>query len=136
MIHLKLKHKFENDNMSLGTMDVYRDGIFLFSLATLELPWKSNEKSVSRIFVGEYVIVPNNTPKHPNTFRVTGTEGRSDILIHTVNYVKDLEGCIGVGLIHADINSDGMQDLKYSTEALEMLRSVCKGQNIILLTIK
>ena len=136
MIHLKLKRKFENDKQTLGIMDVCRDGVFLFSLATLELPWLNNTKSKSRIFAGDYVVVPNETPKHPNTFRLEGTQGRDGILIHTINYVKDLEGCIGVGLIHTDMNDDGITDVKYSTEALDMLRSVCKGQSAILLTIK
>jgi len=136
MIKLVLNRKLENDFHTLGTMDVYKDGIFVLSLCTLELPWVNNTKSKSSVFPGDYVVIPNNSMKHPNTFLVVGTTDRTGILIHIVNYVKDLEGCIGVGLAHSDMDKDGKRDLKYSTEALDMLREVVKGQTAILLTIK
>lgn len=136
MIHLKLDRKSENDKQTLGIMEVWKDSVFMFALATLELPWLNNTKSKSRVFVGDYIVVPNETPKHPNTFLLQGTLDRTGILIHIVNYVKDLEGCIGIGLVHSDMNADGQQDTKFSTEALDMLRAVCKGQASILLTIK
>lgn len=61
---------------------------------TLELPWQDNHPSLSCIPVGTYHCIPHNSPKHPNVWEVTGVPGRSEILIHQGNALRDTEGCI------------------------------------------
>src|SRR5580698_6443589 len=65
---------------------------------TLELPWNNNVPGESCIPAGTYHCVPHNSLDHPNTWEVTGVPGRSEILIHNGNYLKDTEGCILVAL--------------------------------------
>lgn len=65
---------------------------------TLELPWLNNTVGDSCIPVGTYHCVPHDSPDHPNVWEVTNVPGRSEILIHNGNYLKDTEGCILVAL--------------------------------------
>jgi len=69
------------------------DGVIV---ATLELPWKNNERAVSCIPDGDYVCSPNDTGAH-KYYTVDNVPGRTDIEFHTGNYVKDSQGCILVG---------------------------------------
>ena len=70
---------------------------------TLELPWRGNETNISCIPEGEYTCkrAKNRTTMGgkliPDTFEVTNVVGRSGILFHVANSVKDLRGCIGIG---------------------------------------
>ena len=136
MINLILTHKKETNVQTLGLMEVYKNGLFMFCLATLELPWKNNARNVSRIWNGDHIVKHFNSKKHPDSFLVTGTGKRTGILIHIVNFVKNLLGCIGVGLTHGDIDGDGYYDLVSSRDAMIKLRTICKGEKHILLTIK
>lgn len=136
MINLILDHKKETDYQTLGLMEVLKDGVFQFTLATLELPWRNNKRNVSRIWNKVYIVDHFDSVSHPNCFLLRDTKPRTGILIHIVNYVQDLLGCIGVGLTHTDINRDGKYDLAHSREALDKLRAICKNEEYILLTIK
>lgn len=90
---------------------------------TLELPWKDNQRSISCIPEGEYECVRElSSPKHSYPhFRLPHVSGRSGILIHKITFVKDLEGCIGVGQAFADLNKDGVPDIIRSGLALQEL---------------
>lgn len=86
-------------------------------LHTLELPWIPNpgapggEPNVSCVPAGTYQLERHNTLKHPKSFALVNPElgvihepdpdypqARVACLIHVANRVRDLEGCIGVGL--------------------------------------
>ena len=54
-------------------------------------------------------------------FRLYAVPGRSGILIHRITYVKDLQGCIGVGNRFHDFNKDGVPDMAESSSALEWM---------------
>lgn len=105
---------------------------------TLELPWKDNIRSFSCIPEGTYIVtkekpIPKDDPSTPLDesggrkprdywhFRLHDVPKRSGILIHKITYVKDLQGCIGVGKEFKDLNSDGVPDIIRSGEALNEL---------------
>lgn len=105
---------------------------------TMELPWKDNQRSISCIPEGDYVVSkePPISKDDPTTeedesggrkprpywhFRLHNVPGRSGVLVHLITYVKDLRGCIGVGLRFADINEDEVLDMLDSTKALNTL---------------
>lgn len=79
-------------------------GVLLFFLlggwwpvcVTLELPWKNNYAEISCIPAGKYICKRVNSPRHGNTFEVTGVPSRTHILFHGANLISDLLGCIGV----------------------------------------
>lgn len=112
---------------TLGSL--YQDGEMLCK--TMELAWKDNRKSISCIPEGEYQVTkePPIPPKDPSGrrerpywhFRIHNVPGRSGILIHKITYVKDLKGCIGVGMDFKDFDKDGILDMAQSTIALEKL---------------
>lgn len=105
---------------------------------TMELPWKNNAHNISCIPEGEYIItksspVEKDDPKTPIDesggrkprpywhFIINNVPNRQGCLIHKITYVKDLLGCIGVGLSFKDFNKDGVPDIDSSTQALELL---------------
>lgn len=105
---------------------------------SMELPWKDNVRSFSCIPEGTYTVtkekpIPKDDlstpvdesggrkPRDYWHFRFHDVPKRSGILIHKITYVKDLQGCIGVGLEFKDWNKDGVHDMADSTKALEKL---------------
>jgi hypothetical protein len=92
--------------------------------ATCEEPWKDNAPMVSCVPAGTYQCVPHNTDHFPDVWEVSGVPGRSAILIHSGNTIKDTHGCILVGehfLRNADMSIYGVSD---SRHALDRLRDL------------
>ena len=111
---ITLKRTLQDSNGAHGSL--YQAETFL--CYTEELPWKNNEPGESCIPLGVYSCTAHNSPNHPNTWEVNGVEGRSAILIHTGNTMKDTEGCILVGLIK------GAQGVYSSVAALAHLHTI------------
>lgn len=62
---------------------------------TGEQDWEDNKKNVSCIPNGQYLCKRVNTPKHGDTFEVTGVPGRTSILFHKGNLpLEHSQGCI------------------------------------------
>lgn len=72
---------------------------------TLELPWLSNQQNISCIPSGVYDVCLSSSTKFGDCYRLPSVTGRSGILIHRGNTIKDTRGCILVGL---DVNSLGV----------------------------
>jgi hypothetical protein len=98
------------------------------AFATIERPWIENPAGpggVSRkscIPIGAYQVHPWNSVTFPETYILTNAElgvyrqpgdipkgqpwGRAAILIHVANRVRDVIGCIGVGMDHGKIGGE------------------------------
>jgi len=78
--------------------------------ATLENPWLNNRMSVSSIPTGTYTAnrcrisrqYRGDSPRFGNTFVVENVPGRSKILFHAGNTIKDTDGCILLGTYAKD----------------------------------
>ena len=92
---ITLKRSAENATGTHGALYLKEE----FLCYTEELPWQDNKPGESCIPLGVYKCIPHNSTKHPNTWEITGVEGRSAILIHTGNTEDDTEGCVLVGMI-------------------------------------
>ena len=104
-----------------------------FKLYTLELPWKNNEFQKSCIPTGEYICEPRFSEKYKKHFILKGVPNRTYILIHAANYVRQLLGCIGVGLSILDIDKDGLNDITSSRAALDkLIRTYPEGFKLII----
>lgn len=68
-----------------------------FSCLTLERPWKDNEPFVSCIPPGTYICRRFDSPEYGDTFIVTDVSGRTLILFHEGNWIKNSKGCILLG---------------------------------------
>ena len=110
--------------LTLGTLyvvDVSRDGNRIKRLAefeSLELPWKENRRNFSCIPAGTYIIKKRWSPKHRHHLHIKGVVGRTWILIHPGNKVKETRGCIFPGMRFGDLDSDGTIDILESRKAL------------------
>lgn len=94
------------------------------TIYTLELPNINNQRFVSCIPEGEYILKKHISPKFGKCFKVFDNNGidevcdRSNILVHSGNVVNDTLGCILVGL---DKRKDCVLD---SRKALRLLMDI------------
>lgn len=70
------------------------------------LPYRNNERDVSRLPNGIYFIKPHNSPHHGFCYKVyqadiegnlVEPDGRTDIQIHVANHAGHLDGCMCTG---------------------------------------
>lgn len=92
-----LLDRFRESFGTYGTLYNF-DGVELCK--TFELPWLNNNPDVSCIPEGEYVCTVEYHAQKGRVFRLHDVPGRSGILIHRGNTLKDTTGCILVGLYH------------------------------------
>lgn len=117
-MNLTLRRILQNN---YGTFGMLLDGDTKLCV-TCEEPWKDNAPMVSCIPAGTYQCVPHDTAGFPNVWEVTGVPGRSAILIHAGNTIRDTHGCILVGsdfLRNRDMTIYGISE---SVKALNKLR--------------
>jgi hypothetical protein len=101
------------------------------SIWTLECPWENNVPNISCIPEGLYGLTRDTFKnRYPNYRVVNPPPGRYGIEIHIANYVKDLQGCIGVGL---DLGTQW--NIMNSEEALDWMMEILEGQQNVLLHI-
>lgn len=95
----KVVRTYAKGKATMGRLFLYDDkGKLVFSCDTLELPNKGNQNYVSCIPEGKYTVTPRYTETHGHHFEVQNVKGRDKILIHIGNSVKDILGCILVGI--------------------------------------
>jgi hypothetical protein len=117
---------------TLGTLTVYDEdtGKELFQCRSLELPWKNNQRNVSCIPEGVYVVDVHNSPTFGKCYWIKDVKDRSEVLIHRGNYAgslnpktgkPDIRGCVLVGKTFVDLNGDGIADITESQKTLDKL---------------
>lgn len=117
MLREAILERFEYDDLyTLGTLRF--EGL---EFCTLELPWKDNERMVSCIPEGFYLVDIHVSKKLGTVLHILGVNGRSWIYIHSGNYTRQIHGCILVGSSHADIDKDGIMDVTSSRVSMDKL---------------
>ena len=112
----------KSEFQTLGILTIFDKHNFPFwECRTLELPWLENKNRISCIPNGEYEVVKRNSAKYGDHFHILNVPNRSYILIHNANYVRQLQGCIAVGLSHTDIDGDGLRDVTRSKSTMKDL---------------
>ncbi len=121
-MNVKIQRIQKDGFQSLGILTIYDDNGFPYwECRTLELPDKDNQLRKSCIPEGEYWVEKRNSPKYGDHFHILDVPGRTLILIHNANFVRQLLGCIAVGLAHTDIDGDGHRDVTRSRSTLKDL---------------
>ena len=119
-----------------------------FFFATIERPWLPNPNAKggipreSCVPTGLYAVVPHHTTNFPNTYALVnhdlgvyhqptdvppGQTGRAAILMHVANRVRDVVGCIGIGLEHGVLG--GEPAILKSTLAMRQLDAILGRHN-------
>ncbi len=120
--HIKIQRINKSEFQCLGILTILDgDNFPYWECRTLELPDLGNEKRISCIPEGIYWVEKRWSKKYGNHFHIKDVDGRSYILIHNANYVRQLLGCITVGLAHTDIDGDGLRDVTRSKQTLKDL---------------
>lgn len=87
--------------------------------------------------VGTYPLVFEYSERFKvNLWELKDIAGRGEIKIHSANYWNQLEGCIGLGKVHQDINHDGVIDVAQSKIALDefMISMIKQKESTITVT--
>jgi hypothetical protein len=123
---------------TLGNAIVYVEGVMMKQFKTLELPWKDNQRGVSCIPPGRYVMRVRTSERHGRHLELIDVPGRSLILIHTGNYAEsinpttgqsDIKGCILPGVAYADLNGDGIWDITASRRTMNSLMDIINDRD-------
>ena len=93
----------------------------IVQLQTLERPWIFNERKVSCIPTGTYLVKRHVSPKFGQCLKVQDVKGRSDILFHSGNVVNDTLGCILVGLSAGSADDSDTAMIYNSRKAMAVL---------------
>ena len=101
---------------------------------TGEQDWEDNKKEISCIPTGQYWCKRVDTPKHGDTFEVTGVLGRSAILFHKGNLpLEHSQGCILVAEQFESLK--GKQAVLASAKGYGEFMDKLKGEDNFILNI-
>lgn len=119
----------KNEVAIYGLLAVIQGDEVLFVCRTIENLAKSFPE-------GEYDLKLEYSPRFKtDLWELYGIPGRAEIKIHVVNFWNQLDGCIGVGKLHQDLNSDAIMDLGQSKLALAQFMETMTGQTISKLVV-
>ncbi len=97
---------------------------------TLERDWKNNERNVSCIPLGEYLCQRTKSWRFGDAFMVRKVPGRSHILLHKGNKIKNTSGCILLG------RQFGKRRIDKSRKAFNAFMAKLKGKETFKLNIR
>lgn len=103
----------------------------ILQLQTLERPWIFNERKISCIPTGQYLVKRHVSPKFGQCFKVQDVKGRSDILVHSGNVVKDTFGCILVGLTNGSVDDSSSAMICNSRKAMAVLLALIDKEIVL-----
>lgn len=135
MRKLFLERFSDDGRQTLGRLFV-RDvnGNDSFTGTSVELTWKNNERKVSCIPVGSYQIKKAFSEHYGEHIDVLNVYGRSGIKIHVANFSRQLLGCIAPGVLHTDIDGDGLRDVTSSRFALDEILNRIPSESYLIIT--
>ena len=123
---LLYRSRYQDDSIigHLMVFDVKPNGSssLVFECKTLELQYKNNQRNVSAVPAGYYNIVLEHSPRFKmDLWELKGVPGRSEAKIHVANFYRQLNGCIGVGDLHLNLDNDKNLDVRNSRDTLDRL---------------
>lgn len=96
--HLDRTYLTETETRGVMWFQVNNHELPFLRLHTIEPPWQDNKPYESCIPEGVYQVEMSDSPKYGRALEIKGVPGRTDILFHVGNKVKDTAGCILPGL--------------------------------------
>lgn len=98
---------------------------------TLELPWRDNKVGKSCIPVGTYRALHHYSEKFGETYWLQDVPGRTEIIFHAGNSIKDTRGCI---LLGEELHQN--DTISHSRRAVEKFLKEMNGEKEIEITIE
>jgi len=124
MKRLVLHRLKKTDTRTLGRLIAFDDVEIIGIFTTLELPFKNNERNISCILGGYYIIEPRRSDKFGEHLIVNNVLNRDLILFHAGNTPSNTEGCILIGNRFANINADPEFEVVDSRNAMKKLTAI------------
>ena len=124
----------DTGKQNLGRVAVYHKDELQFQCVCLEPSWVLNEPYISCVPEGTYPFVKRTSGKYGAHFHIKDVPNRSLILMHTLNYFKQSEGCMGVGERFKYLNSDNEVDITNSQITLNKLLELLPNESVIKIT--
>ena len=103
----------------------------ILQLRTLERPWVFNERKISCIPSGTYLVKRHISPKFGQCFKIQDVKERSDILIHSGNVVNDTLGCVLVGLTSGTVDDTDTAMVYSSRKAMAVLLALIDKEIVL-----
>ena len=86
--------------------------------------------------IGTYPLKLEYSPRFKTyLWELYEIKGRGEIKIHVANFYEQLDGCIGVGRVHQELNDDAIMDLGQSKIALEDFMVTMQEQHTSWITV-
>lgn len=135
MTHITLTRLESSNQGTFGDFSLIRNGT-LESFYSGELPWRDNQSNLSCIPKGTYKVALVDWLKHnKKVYMVQGVKGRGGILIHSANYMGDMEkgyktqlkGCIALGERLGIM--EGQKALLMSAPAIRRFYNLLNGES-------
>jgi hypothetical protein len=131
-MYLHLTRKTDNGTQTTGQLKLCdNQGNVLLSFDTLELTFQNNERRISCIPTGCYVVSRKTSFSKGQCFALQNVLGRDNILIHKGNFNSDTKGCILIGHGYKNINFDDDLDILNSRLAMKQLLQVLRTTTTI-----
>ena len=116
-------HRWYREDATYSNGYVKDEGKSIFEFKILELPWKDNQRRISCIPEGDYIVHKEGpTAKRDYVyFRVQDVPGRDGILWHPGSYTRQILGCFLPGEQLIDMDKDGILDITATKKTLRTL---------------
>lgn len=127
---VRIKRTFQNDKQTLGFCTVFDEqNRCLFSGLSLERGWLDNNKNVSCVPKGRYILMLEYSPRfRRNLWELKNVPNRSECKFHSANYWYELNGCISLGTSLLHIDTDGFYDVSNSRNAILSFHRVLRDE--------
>jgi len=116
-----------------GTFGVLKVNKYVYC-ATLEPSDRENQRNVSSIPAQQYQCARIQSVRYGDTFQVMDVPGRSHILFHAGNRVRDTQGCILLGQYFGKLRGD--RAILNSGKTYQDFMTAMKGSMGFYLTIQ
>jgi hypothetical protein len=134
MKQIVISRHFSNENKTLSKCIIhdvnYKE---LARFVAIELPDRGNQRQISCIPSGKYKGLAITRPNGKYAIILQEVPNRTAILIHSANYVRQLQGCIAPGSDFQDIDKDGIIDVINSNKTMELIeRHIRLGEDCLI----
>jgi hypothetical protein len=96
----------------------------------MELPWKDNKVGESCILAGDYECAKVESAKFGLVYKLKDANGRTDVLFHPANWIRQLLGCIALGRAVGLVL--GIKGVMSSRDAVDGFMADLEGESFVL----